>query len=103
MKIVLWCDGLMTRARIESAWKAAGAQVLKKNTAEAPDLIVIDLTARNALDEIGRRRAVCPDCDILVFRSARGRRCHQAGQGSRRQRAGGVRCGGRAHAGQAAA
>jgi DNA-binding NarL/FixJ family response regulator len=67
MKILLWSDDLMSRTRIESAWKAAGAQVLRKNASEQPDLVVMDLTARNALDEIRRLRGANPDLDILAF------------------------------------
>jgi hypothetical protein len=67
MKILLWCDDLMSRTRIESAWKAAGAQVLRKNTDETPDLIVMDLTARNALAEIGRLRGTYPVSELLAF------------------------------------
>jgi DNA-binding NarL/FixJ family response regulator len=67
MKILLWSDDLMSRTRIESAWKAAGAQVLRKNASEQPDLVVMDLTARNALDEITRLRGANPDLDILAF------------------------------------
>lgn len=67
MKILLWCDDLMTRTRIESAWKAAGALILRKNAADTPDLVVMDLTARNAVDEITRLRAQWPDCAILAF------------------------------------
>ena len=57
----------MSRTRIESAWKAAGAQVLRKNTTEQPELVVMDLTAHNALAEIERLRAADPDVDILAF------------------------------------
>lgn len=67
MKILLWSDDLMSRTRIESAWKAAGAQVLRKNTTERPDLVVMDLTARNALEEIMRLRASWNDVDVLAF------------------------------------
>ncbi len=67
MKILLWSDDLMSRTRIESAWKAVGAQVLRKNATEQPDLVVMDLTARNALDEIARLRGAYPDLDILAF------------------------------------
>jgi len=67
VKILLWCDDLMSRTRIESAWKAAGAQVLRKNTAEDPDLVVMDLTAANALGEIERLRKSYPDIPILAF------------------------------------
>lgn len=67
MKILLWCDDLMSRTRIESAWKAAGAQVLRKSTTETPDLVVMDLTARDALAEIGRLQGIYPGVDILAF------------------------------------
>jgi DNA-binding NarL/FixJ family response regulator len=67
MKILLWCDDLMSRTRIESAWKAAGVPVLRKDATEAPDLVVVDLTARDALAEIARLRAAWPQADILAF------------------------------------
>jgi DNA-binding NarL/FixJ family response regulator len=67
MKILLWCDDLMSRTRIESAWKAAGAEVLRKNATEAPDLVAMDLTAARALDEIARLRAAHPSVTILAF------------------------------------
>ncbi len=67
MKILLWSDDLLSRTRIESAWKAAGAQVLRKGATECPDLVVMDLTARNGLDELARFRAAWPDMEILAF------------------------------------
>jgi DNA-binding NarL/FixJ family response regulator len=67
MKILLWSDDLMSRVRIESAWKQAGAQVLKKTATDHPDYIVVDLTARDALAHIERLRADFPDVDILAF------------------------------------
>lgn len=67
MKIQLWSDDLLSRTRIESAWKAAGAQVLRKNATEHPDLVVMDLTARNALDELARLRREAPALEILAF------------------------------------
>lgn len=67
MKILLWCDDLMSRTRIESSWKAAGAQVLRKNTSETPDLVVVDLTARDALAEIGRLRTAWPEAALVAF------------------------------------
>jgi DNA-binding NarL/FixJ family response regulator len=67
MKILLWCDDLLSRTRIESAWKAAGAQLLKKTASETPDLVVMDLTARNALAEIAHLRTAFPQTDILAF------------------------------------
>lgn len=67
MKILLWCDDFMTRTRIESAWKVAGAQILRKNATKAPDLVVMDLTARDALTGIARLRATWPQVDVLAF------------------------------------
>lgn len=67
MNILLWCDDLMTRTRVESAWKAAGATVLRKNSSEAPGIIVIDLTARDALAHIARLREARPDAEIIAF------------------------------------
>lgn len=67
MKILLWSDDLMTRTRIESAWQAAGAQILRKHSTETPDLVVMDLTARSALEEIARLRALRPGGAILAF------------------------------------
>jgi DNA-binding NarL/FixJ family response regulator len=67
MKILLWCDDLMTRMRLESAWKAAGATVLKKKTTEAPDCIVIDLAVRRVLEHIRELRASHPQTDIIAF------------------------------------
>lgn len=57
----------MTRTRIESAWKAAGAQILRKNTADIPDLVVMDLTARQAMEELARLRAQWPGGEIMAF------------------------------------
>lgn len=67
MKIMLWTDDLMSRVRIESAWKNAGAQVLKKSATEIPDLVVMDLTAREALTHIRSFRESNPGVDILAF------------------------------------
>jgi len=67
MKILLWCDDLMSRVRIESAWKAAGATMLKKFDSDSPELIVMDLGARDALETIAKWRAQSPGLDILAF------------------------------------
>lgn len=67
IKILLWCDDLMGRMRLESAWKAAGATVLRKKTTEVPDCIVIDLAVRNACEHIAQLRANHPDVDIIAF------------------------------------
>lgn len=57
----------MSRVRIESRWKAAGAQLVKKDSTDTPDLIVVDLTARDAAGHIRRLRAQHPATDILAF------------------------------------
>jgi len=67
MKILLWSDDLMSRVRIESRWKAAGAQLLKRDSAETPDLIAVDLTARDAAGHIRKLREQFPATDILAF------------------------------------
>lgn len=67
MKILLWSDDLMSRVRIESRWKAAGAQLLKRDSTETPDLIVVDLTARDAAGQIRRLHEQFPATDILAF------------------------------------
>lgn len=67
MKVLLWCDDLMSRMRLDSAWKAAGVTVLKKTTDETPDCIVIDLAVRNACERIVQLRAAHPGVEIIAF------------------------------------
>jgi DNA-binding NarL/FixJ family response regulator len=67
MKILLWSDDLMSRVRIESRWKAAGAELLKRDSADTPDLVVVDLTARDAAGHIRKLREQFPATDILAF------------------------------------
>jgi len=67
MKILLWSDDLMSRVRIESRWKAAGAQMLRRDGDQTPELIVVDLTARDAAGHIRRLREQYPSIDILAF------------------------------------
>lgn len=67
MKVLLWCDDLMSRMRVESALKASGATVLKRTATEAPDCILVDLTARDAIGHIGRLRAAHPGSEIVAF------------------------------------
>ena len=80
MNILLWCDDLLTRTRLESAWKAAGAVLLRKISAEKPDCIVMDLTARDAITQIAALRekhheviivAFGPHGDCAAFKAAR--------------------------------
>jgi DNA-binding NarL/FixJ family response regulator len=67
MRILLWCDDLMSKMRIGSAMNASGATVLKKTAEETPDCILMDLTARDAVDHIARLRAAHPDIEIIAF------------------------------------
>lgn len=67
MKILLWTDDLMSRVRIESGWKAAGAQMLRRDSGETPDLVVMDLLAKGGLEHIRRLRAAHPELPILAF------------------------------------
>ncbi|UCE89682.1 MAG: hypothetical protein JSW10_02270 [Pseudomonadota bacterium] len=67
MKILFWVDDLMTRTRVESRWRQAGADILRKNSEDTPELVVIDLTAADALAQIGRLREMHPEVDILAF------------------------------------
>ena len=67
MNVLLWCDDLMTRTRLESAWKNAGVTMLKKTSTEIPDCIAIDLGAREAIAHITRLRASHPQTDIIAF------------------------------------
>ncbi len=67
MKILLLTDDLMSRVRIESRWKVAGAQLLTDRAAADADLIVVDLGARGALERIRSLREAYPAMEILAF------------------------------------
>jgi DNA-binding NarL/FixJ family response regulator len=67
MKILLWSDDIMSRVRIESRWKSAGAQMQRRDTAEIPELIVVDLTARDAAGHIRKLRKQFPATEIIAF------------------------------------
>jgi DNA-binding NarL/FixJ family response regulator len=67
MKILLLCDDLMSRTRIESAWKNAGATLLRRHDAGVPDLVVVDLISRDAVAEIARLHAARPAVPVLAF------------------------------------
>jgi DNA-binding NarL/FixJ family response regulator len=69
MIILLLTDNLMTRANLEATWKNAGATVAgsSNNETEVPDLIVVDLTAKEAVGRIRALRARYPAIEILAF------------------------------------
>lgn len=66
MNILLLCHDLTTLLRLDAAWTAAGATVLKRTSHALPDCIVIDLGRRDALSEIVRLRALHPEVDIVT-------------------------------------
>ncbi|ADC70592.1 conserved hypothetical protein [Thioalkalivibrio sp. K90mix] len=66
MHIHLDTTDLMTRVRLESRWRSAGATVTSGDGAERPDLVVIDLAARD-VDTVATWRERCPDAAILAF------------------------------------
>jgi len=66
MNILLLCHDLGTLLRLDAAWTAAGATVLKKTSRETPDCIVVDLGRGDALAEIARLRALHPEVDIVT-------------------------------------
>ena len=57
----------MTRAQLQDTWRKAGADVFTSETEYVPDLIVIDLTAPAALQQIQMLRDKYPQTEILVF------------------------------------
>lgn len=67
MKILLHTANLMTRAQLEDTWRKAGAMVVTADDGSALDLIVIDLTAPAALQQIQTWRSQYPATEILVF------------------------------------
>ena len=67
MKILLWCNDLTIRFKLEEKWKSAGAVMLKKTQADVPDLIVMDLAIRDALEQIARLRALHSEAEIVAF------------------------------------
>ncbi len=67
MKVLLVTDNLMTRAGLRGGLAGTGAEILPGAAEGAPDLIVVDLTARDAAGAVGRLRATHPEAPILAF------------------------------------
>jgi len=67
MRILLYTLNLMTRAQLEDTWRKAGAHVFTSETDNAPELIVVDLTAPAALQQIQMLHDKYPQTEILVF------------------------------------
>ncbi|MGA9751415.1 MAG: DNA-binding response regulator [Acidobacteriota bacterium] len=67
MTFLLVTDNLMTRARLEPAGRAAGAEGVARGSERVPDLVAVDLTARGALETIASWKADHPCALILAF------------------------------------
>lgn len=67
MNILLHTHNLMTRAQLADTWRKAGVDVIATEAGSEPDLIVIDLTAPAAVQEIRASRQRYPGTEILVF------------------------------------
>ncbi len=67
MKVLLVTDNLMTRAWLRGGLAGAGADWLQRGTEEAPDLILVDLTSRDAVGTIGALRSASPGTPIVAF------------------------------------
>jgi DNA-binding NarL/FixJ family response regulator len=67
MKILLHTNNLMTRAQLEDTWRKAGADIFTSEAEYAPELIVIDLAAPAALQQVQTLRDKYPHTEILVF------------------------------------
>ena len=66
MRIDLLCDNLLTRTRLQETWKRAGCDVRRLGD-EVGDFVVVDLSARGAIERIGELRARLPEVEILAF------------------------------------
>lgn len=67
MKILHLTDDLMTRVRLESRWKQAGAEVTRQEGDEPPGLVVLDLRRGSAEAEIQRLHGAYPEVGIVAY------------------------------------
>ena len=67
MRILLWSDNLLTRSNLEHTWVNHGAQMLGKGSDGLPDLVVVDLSARDVQTDIRSLRQRYPHVEILAF------------------------------------
>jgi DNA-binding NarL/FixJ family response regulator len=67
MVIVLRSQDLMRRVRLATAWKNAGHQVIDKPDPTTMDLIVVDLSHPNAIQQIKQDRHQYPTIKLLAF------------------------------------
>ncbi len=67
MRILLYTDNLLTRSNLEATWRNHGAQCLPRDAADSAQLIVVDLTAKDATRHIRRLREQNAKVDIIAF------------------------------------
>ncbi len=67
MRIMLCTDNLLTRSNLQNTWVNHGAQMLPADSERQPDLVVVDLNARDVMTEINRLRERYPKVEILAF------------------------------------
>ena len=67
MRILLWTDNLLTRSNLEGTWANYGARMLVRGSDELPDLVVVDLSARDVQRHIHGLRERYPHAEILAF------------------------------------
>lgn len=66
MHVHLDTPDLMTRVRLESRWRSAGASVTSSQAPEQLDLVVVDLGSRG-VEAVSIWRERYPDAKILAF------------------------------------
>ena len=84
MKILLWTENLLTRSNLEATWRNHGAQVLGEDATETADLILLDISATDAIEHISRLRQQNPVAEIISFGP------HVDGDAFKQARAGGA-------------
>ena len=67
MKILVVTENLLTRARLRGGLAGTGAEILGGPEETSPDVVAVDLSARDAAAAITRLRAAHPDARILAF------------------------------------
>lgn len=67
MNILLRTDDLMSRVRLSSHWAKVGHEVTTTPGAVTPDMVVVDLSNRQALDRLRQDRTAFPATTIVAF------------------------------------
>ena len=67
MNVLLRTDDLMSRVRLSSRWAKSGHEITIAPGATIPDMIVVDLSNRQALDRLRQDRTAFPTTTIVAF------------------------------------